>query len=473
MITEDTMSTVNSDEKEILALFDEGARLKEIARTSIGSIDVYLQAVPLFQRASMLSRKAVQEETEPNNRMEHTVFGHYYAYEEHYCLGGYYYEKHDTTTSTKHLKLASEELTAGINLIESLPNSLSLETKTHLRTFLTNWQHFQRHLELRILANDARAAWDRAHYIQALDIYRKMASREREFINRPDFKEIAPQYQRNAIGNYLGSMMNISSALCGVILEKTKVEGQDGVNEIPLDLLIKLVKYTLDAYRFGNQAFDQNPEWDQYSAEARQCFLNIERFLKENPSARAPLSIAFQDDPDFIKILRLTEAVREDRVRTVGKSKILFLSANPTGTLALRLDEEFRSITQKVRAAEYRDRFEFVVASAARPDDFLQAMNEHRPQVVHFSGHGNRANELVVCDDAGNPKPIGKDALVDLFVSTQSEVKVVLLNACYSRPQAEAIVSVVPCAICGIGHKVKSVGNKVTSVGHKMTFLWP
>src|SRR5438067_339074 len=129
MITEDTITTLTSDEKEILALFDEGARLKDIARTSQQNIDKYLEAVPLFHRAAELSLKCAQEETEPNNKMEHRVFGHYYTYEEHYCLGGYYYEQHEITASTKHLKLAAEELTAGINLIENLPDALSAETK--------------------------------------------------------------------------------------------------------------------------------------------------------------------------------------------------------------------------------------------------------------------------------------------------------------------------------------------------------
>lgn len=439
-------TTLTANEKEILELFDEGARLKEIARTSRHNIDEYLKAVKLFRRAAELSQKSAQEENEPNNKTEHQVFGHYYAYEEQYCLGGYYYEKHDTTTSTKHLKLAAEELTAGITLIENLPDELSVGTKTHLRTFLPNWKHFQRHLDLRILSNEARAAFDSRHYIRALDIYRKMAGLERDFINRTDFNEIAPQYQRNAIGNYLGSMMNISSALQGIILEKTRVEGEEGVSEIPFDLLIKLVKYTLDAYRFGSQAYDQNPEWDQYLEVTHQCFHNLERFLQENPSACAPLSIAFQDDQDFLKALRFAGVANEPPIKKTNKIKVLILSANPTDTLTLRLDEELRSIMQKVRAAEYRDRFEFAVAVAARPDDFLQAITEHRPHIVHFSGHGN-PNEIVVCDDAGNAKPVGTDALLALFKSTQSEVKVVLLNACYSKLQAQAIVSVVPCAI--------------------------
>jgi hypothetical protein len=106
-----------------------------------------------------------------------------------------------------------------------------------------------------------------------------------------------------------------------------------------------------------------------------------------------------------------------------------------------------RAITQKIRAAEHRDLIQIVIASAVRPDDLLQAMNEHRPHVVQFSGHGSDNDKIIVCDETGHPKPISKEALVALFESTLSNVRVVILNSCYSKSQAEAIVSVVPCAI--------------------------
>jgi hypothetical protein len=144
----------------------------------------------------------------------------------------------------------------------------------------------------------------------------------------------------------------------------------------------------------------------------------------------------------------------------VDKIKILFLSANPEGTTVLKLDEEMRAIMQKVRAAEHRDMIEIVTAGAVRPDDLLQAMNEHRPHIVQFSGHGNKDEVILVCDDNGDSKPINGEALVALFESTQSNVQVVVLNACYSRGQAEAIVSVVPCAI---GMKDK-IGDKAARV---------
>jgi hypothetical protein len=84
---------------------------------------------------------------------------------------------------------------------------------------------------------------------------------------------------------------------------------------------------------------------------------------------------------------------------------------------------------------------------AVRPDDFLQSLNQHRPHVVHFSGHGNSAKEIILLDNEGKPKPVSKQALVSLFHAFKDSIQVVVLNACYSSPQAKAITEVIDCTI--------------------------
>jgi hypothetical protein len=132
----------------------------------------------------------------------------------------------------------------------------------------------------------------------------------------------------------------------------------------------------------------------------------------------------------------------------MDKIKVLFLAANPAGTSPLGLDEEVREIEAKIRASEYRDALELITKWAVRPDDLLQALNQHKPHVVHFSGHGSPAEEIILLDHNRNPRPVGKEALVSLLRSLERDnVRVVVLNACYSRPQAEAIAQVIDCAV--------------------------
>src|SRR3954468_4379061 len=123
----------------------------------------------------------------------------------------------------------------------------------------------------------------------------------------------------------------------------------------------------------------------------------------------------------------------------MDKVKVLFLAANPAGTQPLQLDEEIRQITAKVRASEHRDSLELISRWAVRPDDLLQALLEVKPHVVHFSGHGSSAAELILLDDRGNPKPVSQATLLLLFRILKDDVRVVVLNACSSRPQAEAL----------------------------------
>jgi hypothetical protein len=68
-----------------------------------------------------------------------------------------------------------------------------------------------------------------------------------------------------------------------------------------------------------------------------------------------------------------------------------------------------------------------------------QALLVHKPQIVHISGHGTSGGEIVLEDGMGRPKPVSKKALVELFRTLKDNVRVVLFNAPFTRPQTEAI----------------------------------
>ena len=127
--------------------------------------------------------------------------------------------------------------------------------------------------------------------------------------------------------------------------------------------------------------------------------------------------------------------------------KVLFLSSNPEGTPALKLDEEARLIIQKIRASEYRDVLKLETLWAVQPDDLLQALNEHKPQIVHFSGHGSESGEIVLMDNNRQAKPVSAEALKMLFTTLKDNIRVVVLNACYSEKQAQAISEVIDCVV--------------------------
>lgn len=140
-------------------------------------------------------------------------------------------------------------------------------------------------------------------------------------------------------------------------------------------------------------------------------------------------------------------APAEHRNAMPNTVEILFLAANPKGTKRLALDQEFREIRDKVRRSKYRDRLALSSDWAVRPDDLIQLLNERSPHVIHFSGHGSSADEIVLVDDKGRAKPLGKAAVENLFRLLSGNVRVVVLNACFSETQAKAIVRHVDCAV--------------------------
>ncbi len=148
-------------------------------------------------------------------------------------------------------------------------------------------------------------------------------------------------------------------------------------------------------------------------------------------------------------------AVRSDQVesrRTPALIKVLLLSANPIDS-PLNIDEESRAIDQKIRSSEHRDHVDLIKHGAVRLKDIPGLLMRHKPHIVHFSGHGDAgAIELTHAD--GSSHLVAPESLADIFRVLKDNVRVVVLNACNSEPQAQAIVSVIDCAV-GMSEEIK------------------
>src|SRR5436305_300279 len=130
----------------------------------------------------------------------------------------------------------------------------------------------------------------------------------------------------------------------------------------------------------------------------------------------------------------------------MSKINALFLAANPVVTQRLALGNEIRSIEEMVRKSKYPNTLAFQSAWAVRPDDLLQLFNEQKPHIVHFSGHGIDKG-IYLEGENGQAKLVTTQALKSLFTAFRNRIRLILLNACYSREQAQALVEVVDCVI--------------------------
>ncbi len=160
-----------------------------------------------------------------------------------------------------------------------------------------------------------------------------------------------------------------------------------------------------------------------------------------NDAALKLLSM-YLDEASVLKSLRITKIELHPTTRVASNSdniKILFLAANPLDTGRLRLDEEIRSIEEKIRQSNLRDRFEIVQQWAVRVTDLQGYLLRHNPNIVHFSGHGSESNEIILEDNIGNSHPVSTHALIGLFSTLKDNIRCVVLNGCYSESQAHAI----------------------------------
>ena len=127
--------------------------------------------------------------------------------------------------------------------------------------------------------------------------------------------------------------------------------------------------------------------------------------------------------------------------------RILFFASNPTDTDRLRLDEEVRTIDERLREADYRDQLVLVSHFAVRLEDLSKSLLRYQPHVVHFSGHGSPSGAIILEDATGQSSEASPEALGDLFGILEDNLVCVVLNACYSATQAEAVSAGVDCVI--------------------------
>ena len=144
--------------------------------------------------------------------------------------------------------------------------------------------------------------------------------------------------------------------------------------------------------------------------------------------------------------------------------RILILSANPKGTSQLRLDEEVREIREGLRRSKVREQFSLESVGAVRYRDIHRTILDYDPHILHFSGHGAGEEGLVFEDETGQEKLVDAEALAGLFRLFANQLECVVLNACYSQVQAEAIAEYVLYVI-GMSKAIKDKAANEFAVG--------
>lgn len=196
---------------------------------------------------------------------------------------------------------------------------------------------------------------------------------------------------------------------------------------------------------------------DEDAREQRRRLQQEERAVRENQRA---LSSIHSQLSAHSEMHRLALSTLDKLGHPRDSMTVLFLAANPVDQKQLRLDEEVRAIGEMIRKAQHRDSVKLESRWAVRPLDVLQAINECQPRIVHFSGHGSEADEIVFLDSAGNAKLVSKEAIVQTMAAGSDDIQLVFFNTCYSRGQAQALVEHIPAAI-GMNQSIGDVAARI------------
>lgn len=143
----------------------------------------------------------------------------------------------------------------------------------------------------------------------------------------------------------------------------------------------------------------------------------------------------------------------------------MFLGADTSMAEPLDLAGEARDIEAKLASAGRGHAFALETHLATTPDALQDVLLRTRPTVVHVSGHGQGAageRQGIMLHGSGD-EPITVvtgEALAHLLSVVRGDVRVVVLNACHSRAQAEPLAAVVDFVV-GIDGAIRDDAARV------------
>jgi uncharacterized repeat protein (TIGR01451 family) len=143
---------------------------------------------------------------------------------------------------------------------------------------------------------------------------------------------------------------------------------------------------------------------------------------------------------------------------------ILYLVAQPRNTDPLRSYQEMREVETLLRLGRDRERFRLKHGVAVRLRDISQALGDHRPQIVHFSGHGSEDGSLAVENDVGRASFVNPAGLADVLGGYAASVRCVIVNACHSLALAEAMSKQIDYVV-GMRSEILDAASVQFSVG--------
>lgn len=128
------------------------------------------------------------------------------------------------------------------------------------------------------------------------------------------------------------------------------------------------------------------------------------------------------------RILNLANQIQAEKG---GPKTILVVSANPSDTNLLMVRKE----VDQIRAI-FRENDHFIVRllEYASRNDLITKIQQDRPQILHFSGHGSKEGIYLLEERSENHALLPTETLADI-VQLNRSIEFVFLNSCFGMAQ--------------------------------------
>ncbi|MBL7791716.1 MAG: CHAT domain-containing protein [Saprospiraceae bacterium] len=165
----------------------------------------------------------------------------------------------------------------------------------------------------------------------------------------------------------------------------------------------------------------------------------------------------------------------QENNRDADTTTILFMTSNPSGTAELQLEKEHSRISSRLQDSPNYSKFRIRTKKAVTLSEFQESIFLEKPNIIHFSGHGDKNNNdvrsmlsrglevdethipqdntgiMLYDENKRDPLFVGTNVIQRIFrtmVKRQEvPIKAVVFNSCYSDAQAKALSEIVPYVV--------------------------
>jgi hypothetical protein len=167
---------------------------------------------------------------------------------------------------------------------------------------------------------------------------------------------------------------------------------------------------------------------------------NRERIIKYADDRKAANALPTKRRP-VIRGMTSVRTITRRELRRRAQLKVLYLTADPDRRNRIRVDAEVRRVREAIRGSAFRENITLEYRPAADVRTLLDGLNDHRPQIVHFSGHGDAQG--IATDNASFGRRANEAVSFELLAkalgATDSRPRIVVLNSCSSSGARKAL----------------------------------